>query len=117
MPKQNYQNKNWVEEKKKQHWFFDGRLTYFVSEIMDGLNIDSLDEIAIALNRAFQACEILQLPIYRNFKRVYRFDGENMIADWKISALACYLVIINCNPGNENVAKAQLYFAMNKVAH
>ena len=117
MPKQYCQTENRVEEQKKQQWFFEARLNYFVSEIMNRLNIDNMDEIAMSLNRAFQACDILQLPIHRNFKRVYRFDGENMIVDWKISGLACYLVIINCNPGNENVAKAQLYFAMNKAAY
>ncbi|MDZ4809645.1 MAG: hypothetical protein SGI96_15450 [Bacteroidota bacterium] len=117
MPDQHNQSENRVEEKKQQQWFFEARLNYFVSEIMNRLDIDDTDEITMSLKRAFQACDILHLPIHRNFKRVYRFDGEKMIADWKISGLACYLVIINCNPGNENVAKAQLYFAMNRAVY
>lgn len=106
---------NRLDEHKKQPWFFEVRLNYFVSEIMDMLDIEDADEIVLSLYRAFQVCGTLQLPLHRNFKKVYRFDGENMIADWKISSLACYLLIINCNPINENVAKAQLYFAVKQA--
>lgn len=94
-------------------WFFEPRLNYFACDILDTLEITDADERVLSLNRAFQACGTLQISINRNFKRVYRFDGENLIIDWKISSLACYLIVINCNPSHEQVAKAQLYFAMN----
>ena len=96
----------------RQNWFFEPRLNYFVSEVMEKLNIEDKDEIAASVNRAIQVCGTLQLPQHCNFKKVYRFDGENMIMDWKISSMACYLIIINCNPKNEYVAKAQLHFAI-----
>jgi len=101
----------------KSTWLFDARYPYLASEIIDSLNIKDANEIAISLNRAFIACRILQIPLHRNFKKVYRFDGETMVADWKISALACYLIVINCNPSHESVARAQLYFAMNPVMY
>lgn len=100
------------EHNKFHHIFFDSKLDYFVSEIMEMLVINDPDEIASSVNRAFRVCEALQLSQGRNFKRVYRYDGENMKPDWKISSLACYLIVINSNPSNEHVAKAQLYFAM-----
>jgi hypothetical protein len=95
-------------------WLFEARLNYFVSDIMATLDIEDVNEIAASLNRAFQACGTLQLPFSRNFKKVYRSDGDKMLMDWKISPLACYLIVINCNPSYEHVAKAQLYFAMHK---
>ncbi len=104
-----------VAEQNTDQWFFEARLNYFVSEIMSTLEIEDVDEIATSLNRAFQACVTLQLSFKRNFKKVYRSDGDNMIMDWKISPLACYLVVINCCPTHERVAKAQLYFAMTKA--
>lgn len=102
-----------MEERQNQQWFFEAHLPYFANEIMETLNIEDAAEIVLALKRTFEACYILHIPLNRNFKRVYRYDGQNLIADWKISALAHYLIIINCNPANEQVAEAQLYFAMN----
>jgi hypothetical protein len=106
-----------VAELNVEQWLFEAKLNYLVSEIMATLDIDDVDEIAGSLGRAFQACGTLQLSLSRNFKKVYRFDGDNIILDWKISPLAFYLVVINCNPAYERVARAQLYFAMNQVSH
>lgn len=104
-----------MEEYNNRQWFFETRLNYFAHDIMEMLNIEDAEEIAESLNRAFQACSTLNIPFNKNFKRVYRFNGEYLIADWKISSLACYLIVINCNPSHESVAKAQIYFAMNKT--
>ena len=101
-----------IEGRNLHQWLFETGLHYFVSEIMETLDIDDADEIERSLSRTFQVCDTLRISVSRNFKRVYRYDGHNMIADWKISSLACYLIVINSNPGNERVAKAQLYFAM-----
>jgi hypothetical protein len=79
-------------------WLFEATLNYFVSEIMAKLDIDDVNEIAASLSRAFQACGTLQLSLDRNFKKVYRSDGDKINMDWKISPLACYLIVINCNP-------------------
>jgi len=104
-----------MEEQNNRQWYFENRLNLFASEIMETLEIEDSDEIALAINRAFRACGSLNIPFNRNFKKVYRFDGIQLMMDWKISPLACYLIIINCNPDNEQVAKAQLYFAMNQA--
>lgn len=104
-----------IEKHNQQQWFAESKLNYFASEIMQTLAIDDADEIAISINRAFEACSILHIPFQQNFKRVYCYDGQNLLMDWKISSLACYLIVINCNPNRESVAKAQLYFAMNNL--
>jgi DNA-damage-inducible protein D len=106
-----------IEERNRRYWFFETKLNFYASEIMQSLDIEDADDIASSLNRAFRACETLQIPLNRNFKRVYCSDGKNLNLDWKISAFACYLIIINCNPRHESVAKAQLYFAMNQPRH
>lgn len=108
------QSANTIARQRRQQWLFEARLNFFVSEIMYSLDIGDADEIAAALKRTFEACYILEIPLERNFKKVYCFDGQNLIADWKVSALAHYLLVINCNPSNKHVAKAQLYYAMHK---
>ena len=99
------------QERLKQD-YNNNRLSYFLSEIMESLEINDEFEISCSLKRAFLACRTINISISSNFKRVYRFDGTNLIIDWKISSLACYLILINCKPDRESVAKAQLFFAI-----
>ena len=63
-------------EEYGNHIFFEARLNYFVSEVMEILAIDDADEIATSLSRAFQACGTLHLSFNNNFKKVYRYDGQ-----------------------------------------
>ena len=103
-----------MQEQQKQQMFRNNQLKYFVHDIMNNLNIDDVLEINLAVKRTFDACKILRISKNDNFKKVYRYDGKNLHIDYKISALACYLIIINCNPMNEFVARAQLHYAMNR---
>jgi hypothetical protein len=104
-----------MEERNSRQWYYESRLDYFASEIMEMLEVKDPEDSVFSLSRAIQACQTLDIPVNNNFKKVYRFDGINLVADWKVSPLACYLLIVNCNPVNEQVAKAQLFFAMNQV--
>jgi hypothetical protein len=116
MPTQTDKVTNMPANLYRHQTLFEAALNYSVSDIMERLDIGDADEIAHSVERALQACGCLHIPLDQNFKKVYLSDGKNMIADWKISPLACYLIVINCNPGNERVAKAQLYFAINTIA-
>lgn len=85
-------------------------LVYYASEIMESLGFSEEEELRTAINRTFEICASLHISIDENFRTIYRFNGDDLIADWKISPLACYLIIINANPSNPKVAKAQLFF-------
>lgn len=41
---------------------------------MHNLNIKDELEIKASLNRTFNACEILEMPLPQNFKKIYRFN-------------------------------------------
>ncbi|MDI1318172.1 hypothetical protein [Flavobacterium sp.] len=101
-----------LQEHKNQQ-FKNFKLKYFLTDIMNILDINDAVEIQVSLDRTFAICNALHISQLANFQKIYRFDGENLQADWKISSLACYLIIINCNPTNEFVARAQLHFVMN----
>lgn len=103
-----------MQEQERHQQFRYKQLNYFVRDVMNNLNIDNILEIDLAMQRTFDACQILRISKNDNFKKVYRYDGKNLHIDYKISALACYLIIINCNPMNEFVARAQLHYAMNR---
>lgn len=88
------------------------RLAYYASDIMErmGENILAAD-FTDTLFRTFKVCSALEIPINDNFKKIYRYDGQQMITDWKLSPLACYLLMLNGNPQNPSVAKVQLFAA------
>ena|ERR1700741_4497580 len=106
-----------LEEHNNHQWYVEAKLNYFAGEVLEMLSIEEPEEISEALGRALKACRTLRIPVNRHFKKVYRFNGDVLITDWKISSFASYLIIINCNPVHETVAKAQLYFAMNQSVH
>ena len=103
-----------MEGHENRNRFFETKLIYLMSEIKESLKIENSDEIDLAFSRAIQACEALHIPFDYHFKKLFRYEGQQLIVDWKISSLASYLIIVNCNPTNKNVAKAQLYFAVNQ---
>jgi hypothetical protein len=87
-------------------------LRYYASDIMQQLGCDTPGEISGALNRAMKACAVIGISIEDNFKPVNRYDGERLMADWKLSSLACYLLVVNGDPCNPAVARAQLLALM-----
>ena len=88
------------------------KLEYYASDILERMGDISAEDFADSLFRTFKICAALDIPINDNFKKTYRYDGEKMITDWQLSSLACYLLMLNGNPMNPSVAKAQLYVAV-----
>jgi hypothetical protein len=88
----------------------------YASELTDRLKI-SEDDFDDAMERAFSACVSLDIPIKTNFRSVYRSFENYLVTDWKLSSLACYLIIINSDPANANVARIQLLFATKNFNH
>jgi hypothetical protein len=82
----------------------------YASDLAEQLRISegALDE---ATERAFKACAALSISIRDNFKSVFRTCDDHLVTDWKLSALACYLIVINADPANQKVARMQVHFA------
>ncbi len=86
-------------------------LRFYASEITEQIGGVSPSDMAEALRRAMGVCAAAGLPVADHFRGVYRFDGQNLIADFLLSSAGCYLLILNGNPFNPLVAKAQLSFS------
>ena len=87
------------------------RLTYYASEIMEGMGNTSVADFSETILRTMHICSALDISIDDNFKKIYRYDNGQMVTDWQLSPLACYLLLLNGNPMNPSVAKVQLYAA------
>jgi hypothetical protein len=100
---------NYFEIAKKEK-AGDAKLDYSASDIFEILDVMETQERFLAIERTLKACMTLNIPLWQHFKKIYSYDGDDLCIDWKLSALGCYLLTVNCDPGNENVAKAQLFF-------
>lgn len=49
--------------------FFEARRNYFLSEVMNMLNMKDADEITLSLLQGFPVCATLQLPFHPDFKK------------------------------------------------
>jgi len=89
-------------------------LRIYASELAERMGYTNEEELQSGINRALTACKMLHISVSDNFCRIYRTNGHVMISDWKLSALASYLVIVNSDPTRPGVAKAQLFFTFKK---
>jgi DNA-damage-inducible protein D len=85
---------------------FETELNYLASDLVNyGLNSGEID---LAIQRAINICRTAGLTIKQNFKPVYIYKNSEIISDWRLSALARKLVLLNGNTDNPFVARLQL---------
>ncbi|MFO8129439.1 MAG: hypothetical protein R6T99_06010 [Bacteroidales bacterium] len=81
-------------------------LRCYASDFIPDFDMDVLlfDE---AVERAIRSCRSQGIPPYIHFKKIYRYSGDALEADWKLSPLGCYLILINADPSNPLIARFQ----------
>lgn len=89
---------SWAGENGFRYWL--------ASQLMDCFGYATMAPIIKAVNNAQAACAALGIMISDNFKEHASEHGR----DWKLSRFACYLTVMNGDPKNPKVAKAQAYF-------
>ncbi|ATL47461.1 hypothetical protein COR50_09895 [Chitinophaga caeni] len=87
-------------------------LEYYASDIIRLLGYGDVNAIKQAMFRAMEACVALHYPVNLHFKKTYCWKDGEMLTDWQMSMLGCYFLVINCDPSNPNVAKAQLLIGL-----
>ncbi len=88
------------------------KLNIVASELMEELGYASQADFNVALVRSLEVCTAVKIPIKNNFRKFYTLRNNELVADWYLSDLAAYLITINGNTCNPNVAKAQLVFML-----
>ncbi len=77
------------------------------SELAHMLGYGDLDATRKAINKAMTVCMTLNIPVIDNFQQIETAEDRH---DFKLSRFACYLTVMNGDPRNEKVARAQAYF-------
>lgn len=80
---------------------------WLASELKEWLGYANMQPVLNAVNKAISACAQLNIAIPENFAETKTPTGGR---DWKLSRFACYLTVMNGDPKNQKVAKAQAYF-------
>jgi len=103
---------NYLEENdtiaRFRHSIDTRNLKFYALDLYELFQYNDVLELEIAVQRAIRACKALNLKVRCHFLPVFRdLDGQ-LVSDWRLSATAYRLVIINGNPSNPLVAKVQL---------
>lgn len=84
---------------------------YYASDISGKLGYTNKEDFDSTLARTLEVFSDLHLSAKKNCKQIFRFRDGEMVIDWKLSSLACYLMVLNGNPNNLNLGK-ELFFTL-----
>ncbi|MDR3680960.1 MAG: hypothetical protein P4L41_13430 [Flavipsychrobacter sp.] len=90
-------------------------LRHLASELISEFGYEN-EHMKDALEKTFELCFMMDIPIDLHFKKVYLYEGESLLTDWMLSDLASYMLLMNGDVHNPNVAKARLYLLHKKSA-
>ena len=88
-------------------------LRCLASHVAEELDLDE-EDLSRAMQRTFDVCCHMHIDIRRHFRQVYISDEQGMRTDWLMSDLGSYLLLINGSTANPHVARAQVYFLMQR---
>jgi DNA-damage-inducible protein D len=89
----------------------NGNRYWYARDFMRLLGYDNFTSFKKAINKAIGTCTTLGIPVVDNFTQVQRTVDGVPCEDFKLSRFSCYLVAMNGNTANPEVASAQAYFA------
>ncbi|MEI7725839.1 MAG: hypothetical protein WCK09_12090 [Bacteroidota bacterium] len=82
-------------------------LRYFSCDLLDHFGFEDEHTIDHAIHRAIQACVSLKIPHTRHFRHVFVIRENGITHAWKLSALGCYLTLVNEDPSHPLIARMQ----------
>ncbi|MCK9205327.1 MAG: hypothetical protein M0P58_12970 [Bacteroidales bacterium] len=87
-------------------------LRFLSTDLLIHFGFDDEHSIDHAILRAMQACRSLQLPQSRHFRKIFIIHENGIGHAWKLSALGCYLALVNEDPSHPLVARMQASLLM-----
>ena len=89
---------------------FERRHRYYASELLRKLVHKRDFQIEPAIRKAITICKLTGIPVQDHFRAVYRCDASGLSRDWKLSELACSLIIVSYDPVDEEVKRIRESF-------
>jgi hypothetical protein len=85
----------------------DIKFRYYISELMNRLTNTPGFEMDFAIRKAITICRLANIPVNEHFKLVFRSEEGCVSRDWKLSDLACCIIIISSNSTDKYIKDIQ----------
>jgi hypothetical protein len=80
---------------------------YYASELLNRIIKSSDFNLDLAIRKAIAICKITGLPSQEHFTCIYRSDSFGLQKDWKLSELACSIIIISYESSSDKINEIQ----------
>lgn len=84
-------------------------LRYLSCDLLDQLGMEDEHLLDHAIERAINACIALSIPTRQHFRKVFIIKQNGIYPGWKLSALGCYLTVLNEDPSHPMIAQFQAF--------
>lgn len=84
-------------------------LRYLSCDLLERLQMEDEHLLDDAIERAINACIALSIPSRKHFRRVFIIQQNGIHRGWRLSALGCYLTVVNEDPSHPMVAQFQAF--------
>ena len=100
----------WDDREDEYHSGAYTHTPHIASALIDEAVYTDAVALDTAMQRTFEVCIQLNIPIHHHFRCIYVHDATGHVHnDWALSDLAFYLLLLNGDTHNPFVAHAQAY--------
>ncbi len=86
------------------------RYRYYASDLLQSYLHTQKSNIESSIGKAIVIMRLTGLPANKHFRRIYRSDARGLLSDWKLSGLACGLIILSFDETNKDAWQIQQSF-------
>jgi len=80
---------------------------FYASDLMALLGKSFEKDFEFTLRKAITVCKMAHIPARDHFKLLFRSLSNVIVKDWKLSALACSLLIMESDSSDKKVVELQ----------
>ncbi|WP_372948512.1 hypothetical protein [Mariniphaga sp.] len=80
---------------------------YYASELLERLMQSDDFDLNESIRKAIAILRLTGVPVQQHFSCIYRSASNGTQRDWKLSELACSLIIISAEPENQKIEEIQ----------
>ncbi len=80
---------------------------YYASELLSRLMQSDDFDFDASIRKAIAVLRLTGIPVQEHFSCIYRSDIMGTKRDWKLSELACSLIVINAKPASNEIEEIQ----------
>ena len=80
---------------------------YYASDLMNRLMRSEDFDFDASIRKAITILRLTGIPVQQHFSCIYRSAYGGTRRDWKLSELACSLIIISAKPANQEIEEIQ----------